>query len=80
MFKELDRESFTDEDLYRFIAEKHSIANNPLIKEILSDPSGQAPKELIDEDSELEQLFSQEVANVSDNVEGSNDLYLLSAT
>ena len=78
MFKELERESFTNEDLYRFIDEKHPIANNTLIKEILSDPSGQTLKELIDEDAELEELFSQELANASDGIEESDGLDLLS--
>lgn len=78
MFKELNREVFTEEEFWRFTNEKHPIANNSLIQEILSDPSGQAPKEVIDEDREIEELFSQEIANSSDSTEESDDLDLLS--
>jgi hypothetical protein len=78
MYKELDREVFTDEIFFKFVDEKLLITNNPLIREILSDPSGQAPKEVIDEDSELEELFSQELANASDTTEESEEIDLLS--
>jgi hypothetical protein len=77
MSKELDREAFTDGDFQRFINEKHPISDNPLIKDILSDPSGQNPQEVIDEDSELQKLFSEELA-ASDNDEESEALELLS--
>jgi hypothetical protein len=77
MSKELDRETFTDGDFQRFIDEKHPISDNPLIKDILSDPSGQNPQEVIDEDSELQRLFSEELAT-SDNDEESEALELLS--
>ncbi len=77
MYKELDKDTFTEEDFYRFIDEKHPIANNSLICDILSDPSGQKPQEVIDEDSDLEKLFSEEVANASDE-EASEALELLS--
>ncbi|HIK14903.1 MAG TPA: hypothetical protein IGS53_06360 [Leptolyngbyaceae cyanobacterium M33_DOE_097] len=65
--KELDRESFTEEDFRRFIDEKHPVETNLLVCEILSDPSGQNPEEVIDEDSELERLFSEEIASASDD-------------
>lgn len=78
MAKELDREIFGDEDFRRFINEKHPISDNSLIQEILSDPSGQSPKEVIDEDSELEKLFSEELANAADTSEESEELELLS--
>lgn len=77
MYKELDRDTFSEEDFYRFIDEKHPIANNSLICEILSDPSGQSPKEVIDEDSELEKLFSEELARSSED-ETPDELELLS--
>lgn len=78
MFKELDKDIFTDEDFGRFINEKHPISKNPLIKEILSDPSGQDPKEVIDEDSELEKLLFEDIADTSDTNEEFEGLDLLS--
>ncbi|GAB4379784.1 MAG: hypothetical protein Kow00121_34640 [Elainellaceae cyanobacterium] len=75
MFKELDREVFSDADFRRFIDEKHPLNENALIREILSDPSGQAPSEVIDEDDELEKLLSQEVT--TSEGEDSEDLDLL---
>jgi hypothetical protein len=57
LYKSLDREQFSEEDFHEFLEQTHSISKNPLICEILSDPSGQAPAELIDEDKELEQLL-----------------------
>ena len=77
MYRKLDRDTFADEDFHRFIDDKHPIDNNSLICEILSDPSGQTPKELIDEDSDLENLFSEEITKTSDNEE-SDALELLS--
>jgi hypothetical protein len=78
IFRELDKELFTDEDFQRFINEKHPVSNNTLIREILSDPSGQSPTEVVDEDGELERLFSEELANAPDDNENSEDLDLLS--
>lgn len=78
MSKELDREVFTNTDFEQFINEKHPFSNNPLIQEILSDPSGQNPREVIDEDNELEKLFSEELANTSESDEESEALELLS--
>ncbi|UBF24559.1 hypothetical protein K9N68_23110 [Kovacikia minuta CCNUW1] len=77
MYKDLDRNSFHEEDFWRFVDEKHPIASNSLICEILSDPSGQSPKGVIDEDSELEKLFSEEGAEPSGD-EVSEALELLS--
>jgi hypothetical protein len=75
--KEFDENTFNSKDLERFISEKHPIAENHLIREIMSDPSGQSPVEVIDEDEELEELFSQEVANAFKGTEESADLDLL---
>lgn len=61
MSKELDRDIFSDEVFLRFIEEKYPLSENPLIREILSDPSGQAPEEVIDEDAELERLLSESI-------------------
>ncbi|OKH39329.1 hypothetical protein NIES2119_06200 [[Phormidium ambiguum] IAM M-71] len=49
--------SLSEKQIFNFIAEKGVEkllgANSPLIKEILSDPSGQIPQGLIDEDAEF---------------------------
>lgn len=77
MAKDLDWDAFSDEDFRRFIEEKHPIVNNPLIQEILSDPSGQAPQEVIDEDLELERLLSQEATPVFQAGNSSEEVDLL---
>jgi hypothetical protein len=41
--------------IFKFIKEQDLIANNSLIREILSDPSGQIPDNLVDEEAEFEE-------------------------
>ncbi|MBD2259656.1 hypothetical protein [Pseudanabaena sp. FACHB-2040] len=77
MSRELDRDFFTEADFHRFIDEKRPILKNPLIRDILSDPSGQSPQEVIDEDSGLGELLSGETAGTSDD-EASEALEILS--
>lgn len=76
MYKELDKDSFNQDDFFQFINSKYPFSDNSLIREILSDPSGQIPQEIIDENSELERLFSEEIN--SDDFEDLEDLDLLS--
>lgn len=54
-------------DFQDFIDECHPLQENYIIQEILSDPSGQAPKNLTDEDQEFEELVKSlsELDNIS---------------
>ena len=61
MMKAIDKSEFSDELLQKFLCEKLKIQNNPLICEILSDPSGQVPDEVVNEDDDLEQIISQAI-------------------
>lgn len=57
-----DRESrgLSDEAVLNFIAERGLIDKNPLILEILSDPSGQVPQEATNEEAEFQALMREE--------------------
>ena len=57
MHKDLDREQFSDEIFHQFIAAKCPLSENALIREILSDPSGQAPENIVDVDADLNKLI-----------------------
>lgn len=59
MLRNLDQEMFSSEDFEKFVNEKHPIDQHPLLCDILSDPSGQAPVDVIDEDLGLEDLPTQ---------------------
>ncbi len=61
MYKNLDYEDFSEEDFRKFVEEVHPIARNPLLCEILSDPSGQIPTDLVDEDFGLDDLLSSDL-------------------
>jgi hypothetical protein len=45
----------SESKIFKFITEKNLIANNLLIREILSDPSGQVPENLVDEEALFEE-------------------------
>ncbi|MBW4451512.1 MAG: hypothetical protein KME55_01875 [Nostoc indistinguendum CM1-VF10] len=51
LFVYYNRESYelTEEDIFEFVEQKQIAINNPLIREILSDPSGQEPTNLTDD-------------------------------
>ncbi|NER26636.1 MAG: hypothetical protein F6J89_03140 [Symploca sp. SIO1C4] len=51
-FVHKNRENYdvNEEQIFKFIKKKQLACNNPLIREILSDPSGQEPENLFDED------------------------------
>jgi hypothetical protein len=50
LYTKLDNYELTKAQVDEFIAENHLIINNALVKEILSDPSGQEPIDLTDDD------------------------------
>ncbi|MFM2062618.1 MAG: hypothetical protein RLZZ507_2288 [Cyanobacteriota bacterium] len=54
----------TEEQIFEFIKQKKIVITNPLIKEILSDPSGQEPDNLTDD--ELPMRIPQSVDNSND--------------
>lgn len=60
MYKDLDTERFSDEIFQQFITEKHPLDKNTLLREILSDPSGQAPENVVDVDAGLDALFADD--------------------
>jgi hypothetical protein len=66
----IDWDEFSKEDFTNFIKEKHPFDQNPILLEILSNPSGEVPKDLVDEDKEIEALLGQIVdtddANITD--------------
>jgi hypothetical protein len=45
----------SESKIFKFITEKNLIGNNPLIREILSAPSGQVPENLVDEEALFEE-------------------------
>ena len=69
LFVHDNRESYeiSEEQIFDFIKEKRLAIDNPLIREILSDPSGQEPDNLTDDD--LPMRVPQTVADVEDNIE-----------
>jgi hypothetical protein len=72
MQDEIDWDEFTPEDFAMFIEERHPLDHNPILLEILSNPSGEAPKNVIDTESTLEVLFSQNVDGESADASGSD--------
>ncbi len=50
VYARIEDYELTEEQLFEFTAENRLVIDNPLIREILSDPSGQEPSELIDDD------------------------------
>jgi hypothetical protein len=55
----------TDEEIFSFISQRQLVTNNPLIREILSAPSGHEPKGLIDEDKPIS--TSESISNLDDS-------------
>jgi hypothetical protein len=50
VYENRDSYELSEEEIFDFIQQKRLAINNPLIQEILSDPSGQEPENLFDED------------------------------
>ncbi|MBW4545968.1 MAG: hypothetical protein KME25_16195 [Symplocastrum torsivum CPER-KK1] len=57
----------SEEEILDFIRQKRLAIDNPLIREILSDPSGQEPENLLDEDMPVS--IPQTVSDSVDNIE-----------
>ena len=79
MYKQMDLETISKEDFYKFIDEHYALEKNTLIQEILSDPSGQSPTNVVDEDSELRRLLSESSSELSDGFDDLIELELISA-
>jgi hypothetical protein len=54
VYESCDEYEVSEEDVVTFMQQQELVTNNMLIREILSDPSGQTPLEVIDEDITLE--------------------------
>ncbi|MEQ8974138.1 MAG: hypothetical protein RIE73_27555 [Coleofasciculus sp. C1-SOL-03] len=69
LFVHENRESYelSEDQIFDFIKQKQLAIDNALIREILSDPSGQEPDNLTDDD--LPMRVPQTVADVEDNIE-----------
>ena len=69
LFVHYNRESYelSEEEIIDFIEQKRLAIDNPLIREILSDPSGQEPENLFDEDMPVS--VPQTVSDSVDNIE-----------
>ncbi|MBD2327777.1 hypothetical protein [Alkalinema sp. FACHB-956] len=61
---------FTEQEIRNFISQNKIAENNPLLLEILSDPSGSKPTNLIDEDADIETLdiLSSDVDELTDSL------------
>jgi hypothetical protein len=72
LFMYENRESYelSEEEIIDFIQQKRLAIDNPLIREILSDPSGQEPENLFDEDMpvSIPQSASNSVENIELNI------------
>jgi hypothetical protein len=66
VYESYDEYEVAQEDVIIFMRQQELVINNMLIREILSDPSGQAPSEVIDEDITLE---SSVTTNESEDIE-----------
>jgi hypothetical protein len=69
LFVHDNRESYelSEEQIIDFIQQKRLAIDNPLIREILSDPSGQEPENLFDEDMPVS--IPQSASGSQDNIE-----------
>lgn len=78
--KDLENEGFTQEEFEAFLTEQKLLSENPVLKEILSDPSGQNPDEVEDEDAAFDQAVSEQHAQLSVVPDESDDLELPEAS
>jgi len=67
MHQNLDEKNLNEADFQQFITEQNLITNNPLICEILSDPSGCSPNEVFDEDKEFDKALAVEEESIKVN-------------
>ncbi|MEH2381624.1 MAG: hypothetical protein V7K27_22505 [Nostoc sp.] len=73
VMKGRENDELSEDQIIDFIRKKRIAIDNYLIREILSDPSGQVPEDAIDEENESGNITLTEVADVV-NV-GSDDLF-----
>ena len=57
----------TEEQIFDFIKQEQIAINNPLVREILSEPSGEQPSDLTDDDLPIS--IPQNVDNTTDNID-----------
>lgn len=73
LFRDLESYGFQEEHFYQFVDQNRLLIDNPLIREILSDPSGQVPTEAVNEDVVIEILDTdtgeQSLSDVTELVE-----------
>jgi hypothetical protein len=50
VYEKIEDYDLTEEEVDKFVTENRLAIDNPLVREILSDPSGQEPTDLVDED------------------------------
>ncbi|GAX42447.1 hypothetical protein NIES4075_34480 [Tolypothrix sp. NIES-4075] len=67
VYENCENYQITEQEIFDFIKENKLAIDNPLIREILSDPSGQEPDNLTDD--ELPMRIPQTVTNYIDNIE-----------
>jgi hypothetical protein len=72
LLKNAQNYELTDEEIFSFISQGQLVTNNPLIREILSAPSGHEPKGLIDEDKPVS--ISESISDLGDSVDIQIDL------
>jgi hypothetical protein len=65
MLDEIDWDEMSKDDFDRFILTL-ALHENPILLEILSAPSGDVPDDTIDKDSEIEELLSQQIEEMTD--------------
>jgi hypothetical protein len=73
VMKGRENDELSEDEIIDFIRKKRIAIDNYLIGEILSDPSGQVPKDAIDEENESGNIILTEVADVVSV--GSDDLF-----
>jgi hypothetical protein len=67
VFDKVENYDLAEEQVYSFIEETRLVIDNPLLREILSDPSGQEPLGLIDD--ELPISIPESVSDLGDSVD-----------
>jgi len=67
VYDKCERDELSEEQIFDFICQKRLAVDNPLVREILSDPSGQEPDNLTDED--LPMRIPQSISELTNSVE-----------
>jgi hypothetical protein len=65
MLDQIDWDEMSKDDFDRFVLTL-ALHENPILLEILSAPSGNVPDDIIDKDSEIEELLSQQIEEMTD--------------